>query len=64
MVFIEEEFKQIEKDIFKMRFIDEMTQKEVAKKIGKTHQAVSERERKIITKIKIKFSQKFRDLDI
>lgn len=64
MVFIEEEFKQIEKDIFKMRFIDEMTQKEVAKKIGKTHQAVSERERKIITKIKIKFSQKFGDLDI
>lgn len=62
--FVNTELKQIEKDIFKMRFISEMTQKDVAKKIGKTHQAVSEREKKIIAKIKIKFSQKFRDLDI
>jgi RNA polymerase sigma factor (sigma-70 family) len=62
--FVNTEFSQIEKEIFKMRFINEMTQKEVAKKIGKTHQAVSEREKKIITKLKKKFSQKFQDLDI
>ena len=64
MNFVNLEFKEIEKDIFKMRFINEMTQKEVAKKIGKTHQAVSEREKKIISKIKKKFSHKFGDLDI
>ena len=47
-----------------MRYIEGITQKEVAKKIGKTHQSVSEREKKIIAKIVKKFSQKFSDLDI
>lgn len=62
--FVNLELKQTEKEIFKMRFIDEMTQKNIAKKIGKTHQSVSEREKKIMTKIKKKFSQKFSNLDI
>ena len=62
--FVNLNLKQTEKNIFKMRYIEGLTQKEVAKKIGKTHQSVSEREKKIIAKIVKKFSQKFSDLDI
>ena len=62
--FVNSEMKKDERDIFNMRFIDGLTQKEVARKLGKKHQSISWREKSILSKINKKFPQKIQDLDI
>lgn len=62
--FIDKEFKERDRNIFKLRFLKNLTQREVAKKIGKTHQSISEREKVILKKINLKFPQKLSHLNV
>ena len=62
--FLKSTLKKSDRDIFYMRFYKDMTQVEIAKKLKKTSAAISDREKKIISKIKEKFPQKLSLLNI
>ena len=62
--FVRNNLKKSDQEIFQMRFIKNMTLKEIGKEMNKTFQSINEREKIIMRKIRLNFPQNLSLLNI